>query len=163
MVVPVVVVPVVVVPVVVVPVVVVPVVVVPVVVVPVVVVPVVVVPVVVVPVVVVPVVVVPVVRRSPRRRRAGRRRAGRRRREVVVVSVQFNELVLLDEIAVSLSALTAKTPRIPPAETVNGLVMLIAQDTTLPLALLAAVSVTVVSFFDTFPTGSAFEPLFGAR
>ena len=80
-----------------------------------------------------------------------------------VESVQFSEFVLLDEIAVCPSALTAKTPRIPPLVSVNGLMTDTVKCTTEPESLLALVSVTVVSFFVTFAAGLAFDPLFGTR
>jgi hypothetical protein len=48
-------------------------------------------------------------------------------------SVQLSEFVLLDEIDVVLSALTAKTTRTPPELTVNGEVTVIDQLITLPL------------------------------
>ena len=47
--------------------------------------------------------------------------------------MQFSELVLLDEIEVVLSALTANTTRTPPELTVNGDVTLIDQSMTSPL------------------------------
>src|SRR6185503_4961682 len=84
--------------------------------------------------------------------------------DVVVVSVspQFSEFVLLGEITLPPS-LTAKTPRMPPVVAVNADVTVIDQATTLPLVLFAPVRVIEVSFLDTLPIGSAFEPLFGAR
>jgi hypothetical protein len=80
-----------------------------------------------------------------------------------VDSVQLSENVLLDEIAVTPSALTAKTPRMPPELTVNGLVIVIDQWMIEPLVLLLEVSVMVVSFLATFASGVAFDPLFGTR
>jgi hypothetical protein len=75
--------------------------------------------------------------------------------------VQFSEFVLLDEIAVTPSSLTAKTTRIPPELSVNALVTLIDQLMTVPLVLSAPVRVIVASFLETFGTGEASDPLFG--
>jgi hypothetical protein len=76
-------------------------------------------------------------------------------------SVQLSEKVLLDEIAVTLSAFTANTPRMPPVETVNGLVTLIVQLTFVPTA--KPPTASVASFFLTLSAGLAFEPPFGTR
>ncbi len=84
--------------------------------------------------------------------------------EVVVVSdsPQFSEFVLLGEITLPPS-LTANTPRMPPVVAVNADVTVIDQAMTLPLVLFAPVRVIDVSFLETLPIGSAFDPLFGAR
>jgi hypothetical protein len=80
---------------------------------------------------------------------------------VGVASVQFSEYVLLDEIEVLLSLLTAKTTRMPPELTVNGLVTLMDHGTTVPVARLLPSKVIVASFLVTLEAGFAFDPLLG--
>src|SRR4029077_211029 len=76
-------------------------------------------------------------------------------------SVQLSELVLLEEIAVVPSSLTANTTRMPPWLVVNAWVTEIDQLIVEPLVLFAPVNVIVASFFVTFPAGEALDPLFG--
>ncbi len=75
--------------------------------------------------------------------------------------MQLSEFVLLDEIAVVSSLLTANTTRIPPEVVVNAWVTLIVHGITVPDVRLLLSNVIVASFLVTFPAGLASEPVFG--